>query len=154
MGFRWPLQKVLDVTETRELAIKAELFRLARDIARLEEDIHRRRDLLRALLTDLASAPPAEQLARRDVLLRCREAEEKTVRRLQEQLEERRRRREERTADLMKLSAKKDTLNKMLQKARREYSRRLDLREQQRANEVFQMTFVRRARLEALRPSA
>ncbi|MBN1943970.1 MAG: hypothetical protein JW849_11815 [Phycisphaerae bacterium] len=146
MGFHWPLQKVLDVAETRELAIKAELFRLARDIARGQEEVRRRRSVLRLLLADLIAAPPDERLALRDMLMRCRKAEEKVVRRLREQIGAWQKQREDRTADLAKLSAKKDALNKMRREARREYQRRLDLREQQRADEVFQMGFVRRTR--------
>jgi len=144
MGFHWSLQKVLDVTETRELAIKAELFRLARRIARGEEEIHRRRAMLRLLLTDLAEAPLPERLAKRDMLMRCRKTEEAAVRALQMQVDEWQLQRQERTADLVKLTAKKDTLNRMRQEARQAYQRQLDLREQQRADEIFQMTFARR----------
>ncbi|MBN1556145.1 MAG: hypothetical protein JXA11_15500 [Phycisphaerae bacterium] len=144
MGFHWSLQKLLDVTEKRELAIKADLYGIARNIARGEEEIHRRRSMLRLLLADLAAAPPEERLAQRDVLMRCHKAEEKIIRRLQEQIRLWQKQREERTADLAKMSAKKDTLNKMRLEARREYQRDLDLREQHRADEIFQMTFVQR----------
>lgn len=154
MGFHWSLQKVLDVTETRELAVKAELFHLARRIARGEEEIHRRRAMLRLLLADLATAPLPERLAKRDVLMRCRKAEESAVRNLQEQVDAWRQQREERTADLVKLTAKKDTLNRMRQEARQAYQRQLDVREQQRADEVFQMTFARRTRQLLRRRSA
>ena len=144
MGFHWSLQKVLDVTETRELAIKAELFRLARQIARGEEEIHRRRAMLRLLLADLAEAPLPERLAKRDMLMRCRKTEEAAVRALQMQVDEWQMQRQERTADLVKFTAKKNTLTRMRQDARQAYQRQLDLREQQRADEIFQMTFARR----------
>jgi len=154
MGFQWSLQKVLDVAEKRELAIKAELFRLARHIARGEEEIHRRRTMLRLLLADLAATPLPERLARRDMLMRCRKAEEKAVRRLQEQVDDWQEQRETRTADLVKITAKKDALNRMRREARQAYQRHLDLREQQRADEVFQMTFARRGQESFQRRSA
>jgi flagellar biosynthesis chaperone FliJ len=154
MGFHWSLQKVLDVAEKRELAIKAELFRLARNIARTEEEIQRRRAMLRLLLADLAVAPLPERLAGRDVIMRCRKMEETAVRNLQEKVNDWQEQRETRTAELAKLTAKKDTLQRMRSEARREYQRQLDLREQQRADEVFQMTFARRGRESMRRQSA
>jgi flagellar biosynthesis chaperone FliJ len=154
MGFHWSLQKVLDVAEKRELAIKAELFRLARNIALAEEAIHRRRTMLRLLLADLAATPLPERLAGQDVLMRCRKAEEKAIRRLQEQVDAWQLQREARTAEMVKITAKKDALKRMRQEARRAYQRHLDLREQQRADEVFQMTFARRGRESFQRRSA
>lgn len=154
MGFAWSLQKVLDVAEKRELAIQAELFRLSRDIARVEEEIHRRRTMLRRVLADLAETPLEVRLARRDVLMRCRKMEEQAVEQLRTQADTWIERRLARTSDLMKISAQKDTLRRMRQDARGEYQRQLDLREQQRADEVYQMTFARRRQKQLQRQSA
>jgi flagellar biosynthesis chaperone FliJ len=154
MGFHWSLQKVLDVAEKRELAIKAELFRLARNIALGQEAIQHRRAMLRLLLADLAAAPLSERLAGRDVLMRCRQAEEQAVGRLQQQVDDWQEQREARTADLAKLTAKKDALQRMRSEARKAYQRHLDLREQQRADEVFQMAFARHGQKTFQRRSA
>lgn len=146
MGFHWPLQRLLKVTETRERALKAELFALSRRIARSEEEILRRRRMLRMILTDLAETPLPERLGRQDVLMRCHKAEEAAIRRIQEQIDEWTTQRQERTADLAKLMAKIDTLKKMREEARKTYQRHLDRREESRASEIFQMGFARRTR--------
>lgn len=145
MRFHWPLQRLLSVTEKRELALKAELFGLSRQIARSEEAIHRRRTMLQMLLADLASMPLPERVGRQDVLMRCHKTEQTAVRRLQEQVDEWTRLRTRRTSDLATLMAKKDTLQKMREDARQKYQRYLDRREQTQADEVFLMGYARHA---------
>jgi hypothetical protein len=88
------------------------------------------------------------------MLMRCRKMEEREVQRLRDQVRQWQEQREERTAALVKLTAKKDTLDRMRQDARKDYQRQIDLLEQHRADEIFQMTFARRPRNALQRRSA
>jgi len=52
--FIWPLQRLLDVTVQKELAVRAKLFALSRRIADVHREIFRRRASLRSVLAELA----------------------------------------------------------------------------------------------------
>jgi flagellar biosynthesis chaperone FliJ len=154
MPFHWPLQRLLDVTDKRELAVKADLFDLSRRISLTRKEILDRRRRIRLVLADLASADLSERLLRREVLVRCGRSEEDVIAALANRVKELSVRRQEKVTELARITAKKNTLQKMRSEARRSYQRWLSLREQQRMDELFHTGYARRTLREQRRRSA
>ena len=147
MPFQWTLQKLLDVTDTRELAAKAELFDISRRIARLQEDILRRKSMVNALLQDMRQMTIQERMSRQEPLMRGMAMERENIRLMISQTNELDELREEKKVELAKITAKKDTLNRLHDEARKKYQHLLGLKEQQRADESFNVRFVRNRQL-------
>lgn len=153
MPFHWTLQKLLDVTDTRELAVKAELFGISRSIARLQEDILRRKSMVSALLEDMRQMKIQERMSRQEPLMRGMAMEHENIRLMILQVNELDELREEKKVELIKIMAKKDTLNRLHDEARKKYQHLLGLKEQQRADENFNVRFARKLRI-SLKPDA
>lgn len=144
MPFRWSLQRLLDVTAKRELAAKAELLELSRRIGHLQQDIQRRLHMLKLLLDDLAGRSLAERLCLQNVVMQSCQAEQLAIEQLKRQVRDLDRQRQEQTEALGKLLAKRQTLEKQRDAARRDYDRLLHKKEQDRLDETFQAGFARR----------
>lgn len=143
MSFRWSLQRLLDVTGKRELAVKAELLSLSRQIGQLQQDIQRRLRMLRQLLDDLGSRQLAERLCLQDVVMRSCQAEQIAIEQIEAKVRELDRQRQDKTQALAELVAKRQTLESKRAEARREYQKLLDRREQNLLDETFQVGFAR-----------
>ncbi len=153
MPFQWTLQKLLDVTDTRELAAKAELFGISRRIAKLQEDILRRKNMVNALLQDMEHLKIEERMSRQETLMEGMAMERENIRLMIAQMHELHELREEKKVQLAKITAKKDTLNRLRNEARKKYEHLLGLKEQQQADESFNMRFARNRQL-SFKPDA
>lgn len=153
MPFQWTLQKLLDVTDTRELAAKAELFDISRRIARLQEDIFRRKNMVDALLEDMRQMKIDERMSRQEPLMRGMTMERENIQLMILQMNDLDDLREEKKIELTKITAKKDTLNRLRSEAGKKYQRLFDLKEQQRADESFNVRFARKRQI-SLKPDA
>ncbi|MGC9453841.1 MAG: hypothetical protein ACP5HU_03165 [Phycisphaerae bacterium] len=143
--FHWRLQRVLDVTVQREKALRAELFALSRRIVRLRQEIIRRRADLRSVLADLGGRPPAERMARQEVFMRCAEAVEREIARLDRDARELESRRSERTQTFLRLRSSRQTLERMREEAYRQHMREQLKMEQKQFDESAQISFARMA---------
>jgi flagellar biosynthesis chaperone FliJ len=143
MPFKWSLQRLMDVTDKRELALKAELYELSRRIAAVELDIQHRRELIDQTLADLCEAEINQRLCRHDVLMQSLAGVENEIKTFRGRLWQLGAEREEKTRQLVALQAKKENLHKLRDKARREYDRLLALKEQKQMDEIFQMNYAR-----------
>jgi hypothetical protein len=151
MKFHWPLQRLLDVTEKRELACKAELFDLSRQIADRQQETVRRRKLMRRLLCDLGQLEVGERISRHAVLMRSFAAEERALALIVKKIESLERQREEKKQELTRIMGKRDALGKLRQEARLKYERYVDRREQQQAEEMHQIRLMHRDQQPKLR---
>ncbi|MFO8014499.1 MAG: hypothetical protein R6X20_14470 [Phycisphaerae bacterium] len=80
--FRWPLERVFDVKQQRQRALRSDLFMLAQEIARVREAILYRRSRLRGLLEELAGRPLPDRIADQGVFMQFVGVEEEAIRRL------------------------------------------------------------------------
>lgn len=142
--FHWSLHRVLDVTEKREKAVRAELFALVGRIARLQDDIARRGETLRRLLADLGAMEFQEQLLKRDVFLRCLANEQRTLASMRTRLGAMLEQREEATRRLVEVSTRKETLQRLEDEARKRHDSLMNQRDQSELDEAFQVGFARR----------
>jgi flagellar export protein FliJ len=82
--FKWTLQRLLDVTRTREDALRHELATLAGQIVRLQQEIARRHATVKAALAEMTAGDLPGRLAGQETFMRCAGEVEKSVRSLSE----------------------------------------------------------------------
>jgi flagellar biosynthesis chaperone FliJ len=80
--FRWALQRVFDVKQQRQRALRSELFMLAQEIAQVREAILYRRTRLRGLLEEMAGRPLPDRIADQGVFMQFVGVEEEAIRHL------------------------------------------------------------------------
>lgn len=80
--FQWTLQRVLDVKQQQQRALRSDLFMLAQHIARVREAILHRRTRLRGLLEDLADRSLPDRIAEQAVFMQFVGVEESAIRHL------------------------------------------------------------------------
>jgi flagellar biosynthesis chaperone FliJ len=129
--FAWPLQRLLDVTEQRERAQRAEMLALAREMARLRQDAIVHRAGVRALIAELGGMELADRLSRQVDFVRCCQAHDRQIEQLESRIAVLAAQREEMTRVLMKTRKSRETLQRLREEARQEH-----LREQTRLEQV------------------
>jgi flagellar biosynthesis chaperone FliJ len=141
--FAWRLQRVLDITDQRERALRAELFVLARRIREVREEIAWRQTMIRTLLAELAARPLAERLPEQAVILECSAAEQRIIRRLETRQRELDVERKAKTDQFLQVRGRRKTLERLREEARQEYLREEQKREQLQFDETAHIAFAR-----------
>jgi len=141
--FRWPLQRLLDVTELRARALRGELLALAQQIAAARGDLFVRQTSLQAALAEFGRLAFEQRLQRHEVFMRCSAAQQAQLRRLRGQLDELLDRQKAKTQELAAAKASQQTLERLRGEALARYQRELDAAEQKQLDESSQVAFVR-----------
>jgi flagellar biosynthesis chaperone FliJ len=144
--FRWPLQRLLEVTRQRELAQRAELLGVSREMARVRHEIARRRRIIRASLIELSKKQLPARMLQQEVVMVCSASREREIKQLNEQLKDLERQRKEKTARLIKTKNSRETLEKMRERARQAHWRQQLKVEQKELDEVAHVSFAHRSR--------
>ncbi len=147
--FKWPLQRLLDVTERRELALRAALYGLSRQMVQLRQRILRRQVSLRTLLDDLAARHDEQRLNRQAMVLACSGSARKELRGMEEALAGLENERSTKTREMMKVRSSRQTLEKLRQQALDRHYLQQQAQEQKELDEAAQVAYVRRGRLAA-----
>lgn len=129
--FKWPLQRLLDVTVQREQALRAELLALSREIAGARQEIFRRQAVLRSLLAELAQQQLPQRIPKQQVFLNCSESADRDIRRLREALKGLESRRREKSDSFLQTRARRETLER-----RRAEARGLHIRQQLKLEQI------------------
>jgi flagellar export protein FliJ len=145
--FRWPLQRLLDVTERRELALRAELVALSRRIIGVRQEIVRRRAVLRTVLDELAEQPVQRRIAEQHLFMRAASVEERRIRALEVQLKDLESQRAAKTAEFLKTRSRRKTLDRLREEAYRRFLKEFRAAEQKQLDEVAVIAFARRRAL-------
>ncbi len=133
--FHWSLQRLLDVTGRREQARQAEVLALSRQMARKRQDVLVRRMRVRQLVAELDGLDVAGRLGCHGELMRCTDAHEAEIRRVEGELAGLAEQRKEKTRALMELRTRRETLEKLREQARREHLRAETALEQKQFDE-------------------
>lgn len=141
--FRWPLQRLLDVTFQREQVLRAESSRLSGQIVSAHREIFRRQAVLRGVLADLSRRGLAERLDDQQVFMRYSRAEEAQLDRLREQLKGLQAQRSEKMAELTKAKGSRETLERLLAEALDRHEKQAIKEEQKDLDENSQVSFAR-----------
>jgi flagellar biosynthesis chaperone FliJ len=121
--FHWPLQRLLDVTEQREKAQRAELLGLSRRIAQLRQESLVHRASVRRLIAELSALTLRERLLKHPDFMRCSDAHERQVQRLEEHLAQLARQRTDKTHLLLRTRKRRETLERLREEARQKHIR-------------------------------
>jgi len=144
--FKWRLQRVLDITEQRERALRLELLTLAHQIIAVQHEILSRRATVRSLLDDLGRRELLERLPRQLVVLACAAAEERLLNRLRARQAALEAARAAKTDKFLRVRGTRRTLERLREEARLKHNREMDRQEQTQLDEAFHISFARRPR--------
>jgi flagellar biosynthesis chaperone FliJ len=134
--FSWPLQRLLDVTEQRERAQRAEMLALTRQMARLRQEAIVHRAGVRALIAEMGGMELIERLRRYVDFVRCCQAHDRQIEQLESHIAELTDQREQMMQVLMKTRKSRETLERLRQEARQEYLREQGKLEQAQFDET------------------
>jgi len=143
--FRWSLQRLLDVRRQHELARRAELMRLSEEMARTQQGIMYRKQIIRTSLRELGRSPLDERISRQETVIACSTAREKEVSQFQEQLRALEAQRNEAIQRLVEIKNARESLERMREEARQLHIREQLKLEQKELDERAQVSFVRKA---------
>ena len=69
--FKWTLQKLLDVTRHREQALRMTVAVLSKQIADLEREVVRSREMVKEGLAEMGKLELSQRLSRQETFMRC-----------------------------------------------------------------------------------
>ena len=144
--FRWSLQRVLDVTRQRELAWRAELLRISRALARVRQEILRRRRTILVSVGELANQDVGKRIPRQEVVMACSAGLAKEIDRLEAELGALNRQRKDKTAQFVKTRNSRETLERMREEARQAHLRGELKLEQKELDEAAHVSFAHNVR--------
>jgi len=141
--FHWPLQRLLDVTRQREQARRAEMLGLSRRLAHLQQQLLVHRAAVRRLIAEMSAMAFAERVARHADVMRCSDAHERRIERLEARRAELAAEREEKGRLLRQVRKKRDTLERLRAEARQEHMREQLKAEQRQFDESAHVSKAR-----------
>jgi len=140
--FRWPLQRLLEVTVHREQALRAELLNLSQEIVGLRQIILARQAVLRSLLAELAKEDLRKRVSKQQVFMNYVQNDQKQIRRLEQQLKELRTLRKQKNAQFLQIRSSRRTLERLRKEAKQRYLRAQLKLEQKQLDEVAHISFA------------
>ena len=149
--FAWPMQRLLEVTGQRELALRAQLLALTQELAHCRGLIFQAQAHLRGLLEQVgAQAELVQRIRLQEVLLASSQVVEAQIRQWQGQLADLTRQRHAKAQELVGAKRKRQTLERLQAQALERYRQEVGRLEQGQLDEAATVAFARRA----LRPRA
>lgn len=148
-AFRWRLQKLLDLKQQQERAVRAELSALVGRIAALRRAIRRRRGYLRAVLRQIGAEDTARRLPRQELFLSCCNGGDPEIRRLGRRLAELERQHREKLQEARRRRQARRTLERLRQEAKVRYDRQWNAAEQRQLDESASIAYVHGRRRDA-----
>ncbi len=140
--FRWPLQRLLEVTAHREQALRAQLLNLSQEIVGLRQIILARQAVLRSLLAELAKEELKERFSKQQLFMNYVQNDQKQIRRLEQQLKELRTLRKQTNAQFLQVRSSRKTLERLREQAKDRYLRDQLKLEQKQLDEVAHISFA------------
>ena len=149
--FRWPLQRLLQVTEQRELGLRSQVLGLLRRTTALRRDVLQRGIALRSTLEDLSNIDLQDRIRLQKVLLEGSARSEEEIAQLRGKIQELTKERAERAAELTSVRRSRETLGRLREEALQKHRRDELKREQKEFDQNAQIAFVRVASQERTR---
>ena len=140
--FRWPLQRLLEVTVHREQALRAELLNLSQEIVGLRQIILARQAVLRSLLAELAKEDLQKRFSKQQLFMNYVQNDQKQIRRLEQQLKELRTLRKQKNAQFLQIRSSRRTLERLRKEAKQRHLRAQLKLEQKQLDEVAHISFA------------
>jgi flagellar export protein FliJ len=142
--FDWPLQKLLDVTVQRERAQRADLAAVNGRIHQTQEQIDRRRELIRTLMEDLAGQSLDDRIANQQTFHSFSQACENEIARLAGIKAKLGKEKDRLTEELLSLRSERQTLETLREEAWKQYCAEVQRQEQKELDDTVNTAFARR----------
>lgn len=142
----WPLQRVLDVTEQRELAARAELARLAGETRQLRAKMQRIQSGVQKMLGAFGGGDLQLRLASQDLVMGFAAVQDRQIGRLQQELDELVAERERKMAEYYGIRQRRRMLERLREQAGEEHRRQVRDAEQKQTDEAACTSFARSQR--------
>jgi flagellar export protein FliJ len=140
--FRWPLQRLLDVTRQRELAAQAHLGSVNAQIQRAGQAIARRKQVLKDLLRELGNQNVQERILRQGVWMACSPGQDRQIRQMLSHMQELQSKREKALEKLTEIRKGRMSYEKLREKAHEQWKKQVGKLQQQELDEAAAIRFV------------
>ena len=147
--FRWPLQRLLEVTRQRQRVRQAELAALNLQLDGSRQRIHQRLALMRGLLKDLGREQAPRRLSRQELFMNCLAAEKRRMDEMTQEMNRLRSAKEQKTRELLEIRKYQEMLERLRRRALESYRREQNRLEQLQSDEVGGLGHLREMRRKA-----
>jgi flagellar biosynthesis chaperone FliJ len=144
--FTWRLQRVLDIAQEREEALRNEIALLNHRIFQVKQEILARREAVRRLLDDIARQPLAERLGEQTLIMACASVEHRILQGLHARQSELENQRAAKMQDFFQARRARQTLERIREEARQRYLKEQARLEQIQFDESAHVAFARARR--------
>ncbi|MBW8014760.1 MAG: hypothetical protein FVQ82_01115 [Planctomycetes bacterium] len=143
--FVWRLQRVLDIREKEERALRSELMSLSERMVVLRQEIMVIRARIHTALEELSSKEPVERLSAQQLFMKYSEYSEIEINSLRSELSDVDKQRKEKMNEILKKRQSIKSLGKLRAKAREVFWAESAQKEQKEFDEYTNNKFGRRA---------
>jgi flagellar biosynthesis chaperone FliJ len=142
--FTWRLQKVLDVKDKIEQVRRAELLRIAEQIAEARAALLNQQRILKEVLDQVAQASPSDRPAQQEFVLRHVSVNDEKIGQFKARIVELEAAHRQKAAELMEVRRSKEALARLKDKARLRFIQEQERLEQKESDDRAGVSFVRR----------
>jgi flagellar export protein FliJ len=142
--FTWRLQRLLDVRQKQEDALRAELIGLVEQSAALRGRILMEKAMLRSRLSELRQTASESRLRRQQDFMACVSVVDARIASLQSDLNKLEQKRKEKTEAIMAVRKFRKSLERLKAQALNDYDRALNSEEQKNQDERSNAAFARK----------
>jgi flagellar export protein FliJ len=141
--FVWRLQKVLDVKDKLEQVRRAELLRIAEQIAQARAALLNQQRILKEALDEIAQIDPAQRPRQQEFFLRYVSVNDERIEQLKNQIHDLEAQHRQKASELMEVRRSKEALERLKEEARRRFIQDQDRLEQKELDDQAGTAFVR-----------
>jgi flagellar biosynthesis chaperone FliJ len=143
--FVWRLQKVLDVKDKIEQVKRAELLRIAEQIAQTRAALLNQQRILKDALEQLARLDPCQRLGQQEFFLRYVSVNDEKIEEFKARIRDLESAHRRKAAEIMEVRRAKEGLERLKEKARQRFIQDQDRLEQKDFDDRASTAFVRRS---------
>ena len=142
--FEWRLERVLQIKTKQEQALRADLLRLAGRLAQTKGELLTQKAKLQEIISSIAQSHPRKRLHKKEFFLEYSKASDQQIRKLQEAITDLERLQKEKIAEVLRVKRFKEGLEKLRDKALREFIKEQEKIEQGQLDDVAGVSFIRK----------
>ena len=140
--FKWRLQRLLDIKEKKETAMRAELVTVTEQAVAVRSKIILEKSLLRQMFVELGQKEAKERLDEQEIVLKYSHVRDERIRRLKLELAELEQKRKEKIQEIMKIRKFRKGLERLRADAKVEFVREQESYLQKELDDRSNMSFA------------
>ena len=141
--FVWRLQRVLEINQKKLQAKKAELFKIAEQLALARVNLLAQKRILQNEIEKVAKDGTSQRLNSQELLLKSCRINDKIIKNITKQIQELQTLKEQATREYIKMKNFTEGLEKLREKAKAEHIKQQEKLEQKQDDEQTSIRFVR-----------